>query len=304
MIKTYKWKDLTWTDLENPTNEEIRSLIDAYRLPPVVAEDLVKPTVRPKVELYKDCIHLILHFPNVRRGQPDRTVQEIDFVIGRDYLITARYEVSDYILEFSKIFEVGTILEHTAIGHHAGFLFFVMMKHFYSRLLDEIVLLGNNLENVEAEIFRGREREMVFAISKASRDLLDFRKAIRMHGSILRSLVAAGREFFGEEFVPYLKLITNEYEQVEGMLADQSELVAELRDTNSSVVSTKQNEVMKTLTIVAFITLPLSVIAAIFQIDAVSRPLIGRPYDFWIMLAIMAAAVAVLFAIFKRKKWL
>ncbi|MEK9185922.1 MAG: CorA family divalent cation transporter, partial [Patescibacteria group bacterium] len=79
--------------------------------------------------------------------------------------------------------------------------------------------------------------------------------------------------------------------------------IHELRETNNSLLSTKQNETMKMLTIIAFVTLPASLIASIFNMST-SLPLVGQPYDFEIVVTMMIFASACTFLLFKYKKWL
>jgi magnesium transporter len=78
----------------------------------------------------------------------------------------------------------------------------------------------------------------------------------------------------------------------------------ELRETNNSLLTTKQNELMKTFTIMAFLMLPLSLIAGVFGMNAEHMPIIGNAFDFWIVLGCMLAVVVVFFAFFKYKRWL
>ncbi|MEK7166472.1 MAG: CorA family divalent cation transporter, partial [Patescibacteria group bacterium] len=82
------------------------------------------------------------------------------------------------------------------------------------------------------------------------------------------------------------------------------ESLRELRDTNNSLLTTKQNEITKTLTVMAFIILPLSFISSIYSMNTSFVPLIGQKNDFWIVMGIMAAVGIIIFLVFKGKKWL
>ena len=84
----------------------------------------------------------------------------------------------------------------------------------------------------------------------------------------------------------------------------QTEVLHELRETNNSLLTTKQGEIVKNLTIVSFITFPLALVAAIFGMNIPSTPIVHRPDGFWIVMLIMAAAALSMFAYFKRKRWL
>lgn len=305
MVTRYKYKNVTWIDLESPTSEEVRELLEEFQLPAQVAEELLLPTVKPRVEFYKDkLIYLILHFPAFRHTHGGEQNQEVDFVIGHDFLITTRYDTIDPLHKFSKVFEVGSILDRSDMGEHAGHLFFYMVRKLYKSLEHELEYIQDALRDIEEDIFGGREREMVIELSRSSRELLAFKQAVRMHQEVLRSFEVAAHRFFGDDFGYQLQNIIGEYHRIQDGIATNMDTLMELRETNNSLLSTKQNEIMRVLTIMTFITAPLSLIAATFGMNTTLVPLGDSPYDFWVILGIMASAGVMLFSYFIYKKWL
>ncbi|HZS42918.1 MAG TPA: magnesium transporter CorA family protein [Candidatus Paceibacterota bacterium] len=304
MIKKYEYRNLVWIDLENPSSNEVRAVMDEYAMEPLVAEELLIPSLKPKVDLYNNCIYLILHFPILKYGQNSQKNQEIDFVIGRNFLVTSRYEEIDPLHQFSRVFEVNSILDRSNMGEHAGFIFYYMIRNLYRYLIDQLDSIKSSLAQVEDHIFKGEEREMVIELSQISRTLLDFKEATSVHKSVLDSLAIAGKKFFGPDFEYYLQSIISEYFKVHTEIQGSKEFVEELRTTNNSLLTTKQNEVMKTLTIMAFIFLPLSFIASIFGMNSDYLPIVGSPNGFWIILGSMLVIGLCIFSFFKYKKWL
>jgi magnesium transporter len=304
MFTRYKYKKLNWIDLESPSNDEIKKIMQEHNIHPEVAEEMLSPSLKPKVELYKDFIYLILHFPTIKHTHRTQKVQEVNFVIGKNFLITTRYDTIDAIHKFSKVFEVNTILNKSLIGNHAGFLFYFLVKKLYKSLVHELEYMESNLNKIESHIFEGKERLMVSAISEASRELIDFKRAVTYHEEVLNELELAGTQLFGKDFVFYLRTVVAEYKRVMDMLRNSREFLSELRETNNSLLTTKQNEVMKVLTIMAFVTFPLSLIASIFGMNTLHNPIIGLPGDFWIVITIMITLTTIFFAFFKRKNWL
>ncbi|MCH8889059.1 hypothetical protein IID26_01380 [Patescibacteria group bacterium] len=305
MINRYRHRNLTWVDMENPTNEEIRLIMDEFDLNPLVADELTSPTLKPKVDFYKEYIYLILHFPAIRHTHSEgRQNQEVDFIIGKKFIITVHYDTIDPLHKFSKVFEVNSILDRSDMGNHAGYLFFYMIKKLYGAIEHELSFIRDKQVEIENEIFDGREKIMVLAISHLSRNLLDFKQAISVHRGVLESFEKAGNQFFGVDFTHHLRTIMSEYYKVHNEIDELLGSVGELRETNNSLLSTKQNEIMKTLTIMAFVTFPLSLIAAIFGMNTQTLPLIGMENDFWIIIGIMSFTMLLLFTFFKYKNWL
>ncbi|OGZ16194.1 MAG: hypothetical protein A3H76_03705 [Candidatus Lloydbacteria bacterium RIFCSPLOWO2_02_FULL_54_12] len=277
--------------------------MEEFDIHPIVADELLGPSLRPKVDSYENFIYLILHFPAVHHSHR-RKEQEVDFIIGKKFLITVRYELLDPLHKFSKVFEVNSILDKSDIGEHAGFLFFYMIRKIYSSLGHELSVIGEMLRDIEEKIFLGEEREMVEELSVIHRDVLEFHRALRMHRSVLQSLSLTCDTFFGSGFRHYTENIIGEYLKVEELLQDQKEMVGELRSTNDSLLSTKTNEIMKVLTVTAFTILPATLIGQIFGMSTDHLPLMSDPRGFWIVLGIMGVVALLTFLYFKSKKWL
>ncbi|MDP2593668.1 MAG: magnesium transporter CorA family protein [bacterium] len=304
MITRYKHKNLHWIDIDSPSADEIRKISDEFGIHPVVSNELLSPTLKPRVDLYENYIYLILHFPSFHGALGERKINEVDFIIGRDFILTTHYEEIDALHKFSKIFEVNSILDKSDIGKHAGFVFFYMVREAYQSLLNELEAVKDSLERIQERVFRGKEKEMVRELSYASRNLLDFTRATKLHKEVLHSFQVAGEKFFGADFTYHLRSILGEYYKVDDAISGNRAFLEELRQTNNSLLSTKQNEIMKVLTIMAFITFPLSLIAGIFGMNTDNLPIVGHPQDFWIVVGLMAILTAIFFWFFKHKKWL
>lgn len=304
MITRHTYNNLTWIDLASPSKEEIKELIHEFKFHPTIGEELLSPTLKPQVDLYDDFIYLILHFPTIKHTHNSQVRQEIDFIIGKNVLITTRYDTIDAIDKFRRVFETNIILNEAPIGEHAGFLFYYLIRKLYRSLTHELEYVESNLEHIERHIFEGNEKDMVVELSHTSRELIDFQKALGYHKDVLDSLTLAGTTFFGNDFAFYLKRIIDEHRRIEHQLKGEQLFLRELRDTNDSLLSTKQNEVMKTLTIMAFVTFPLTLVAALFGMNTLTTPVIGHSQDFWLVVGIMLLLTALMFTFFKYKKWL
>lgn len=303
MITRRTYERVTWVDLESPTISEVRSLVEEYQIDALTAEELLFPTVRPRLEIHDRYIYAVLHFPALRHTHTTQE-QEIDFIVGSDFIITARYESIDALHKFAKVFDVNSVLNTHTVGAHAGFVFFYLLKKMYKSVEHEVSFIHDALKDIEGDIFAGREREMVVAISRTGRDLLNLRQVIEPHRDILVDLDTRGHAFFAAAFAPYIKALINEYYRVHNHVMRHIESVHELRETNNSLLYTKQNEVMKTLTIMALVTFPLSLIANIFSMNTVHTPVLGVLYDFWVIIGLMVSGAITMFWYFKHKHWL
>jgi magnesium transporter len=323
MIQKYPYKDLTWINVESPTSEEVARLIKDYNLHPLVGEDMLSEFSRPRIERYPDYIYLVLRIPIRSKSPIGRRTRaayfidekEIDFVIGKNFILTAQFGIIEPLHNFSKIFETDSILnvkknhipgnEHFRVdGSHAGFIFYYMMKKIYSHMQNDLGNMQGAILEAETGIFSGNERRMVEELSNLSRELIDLKQAGHSHKEVIEMFAPAATAFFGLDFRRCMEDILKEYGKISELTANNRELVNELRDTNDSLLSTKQNEAMKVFTILAFFTFPLTLIASIFSMDTRATPIIGQPYDFEIILGIMFIVALSLFSWFKHKKWI
>ena len=115
---------------------------------------------------------------------------------------------------------------------------------------------------------------------------------------------AASPRFFGKGFSEHGAHIKAEREHAVNLIASYRAVATELRDTNNSLLSTSQNEVMKTLTVVTFIVFPLSLIAGLFQMNVPGTPLSNNPDGFWIVVGIMVCVSGLLAWFTIHRKWL
>lgn len=302
MIQKHTWGKEQWVDIDHGTPEEFESIVREYDLDPYVAKDINAPTPKSRIEFHKEYIYLILHFPVFKHTHGKNLRQEIDFVIGKNFLLTTHYDTCDPILRLSKKLEVNEILSKNEdqSGHH---VFGVLFRELYSSINDELSYMESWSDSITEEIFDGNEKEMVFEISEAIRTLLDFKKTTDTHKEILEFLREGGAHILGKKFAEEIDAILLEYHRIRDIIRANIEILQELRETNNSLLSTKQNEIMQKLTVVAFIAVPLALITDLFGLS-MSVPFAQHPYGFFIILAIISCVSLSMYIIARFKKWL
>lgn len=303
MLTKYNWNKEVWVDVDHGTPEEIASAVEEYDLDPYVAKELGSPTPKSRIEFHKEYIYLILHFPVFKQTHSKKLKQEIDFVIGKNFLLTTHYDTIDAIYKLSKELEVEEILSKNsdASGHH---VFGLLFRQLYAGINDELAYIESWSESITEEIFEGHEQEMVFEISEAIRTLLEFKKTTDSHKEILDFLRDGGGHILGTSFTEEIDAILLEYHRLRDIIHANIEILRELRETNNSLLSTKQNETIKTLTVVTMISFPFMLLSALFTMDLGGRPLTENQFGFYIMFALMCIFSFSFYTIAKYKKWL
>ncbi len=303
MLSRHNHNGVVWIDLLSPTAKEVADIAIEFDLDHTTAEELLLPSLKPRVDFNDKWIYLILHFPALRHGRKTKE-QEVDFVVGEKFIITTHYDAVDPLHKFSKVFEANSMLDRSHMGEHAGFLLFYMLKNLYKAVDHEGEYIRRELAHIEEHVFTGHEVAMVESISKSARDLLNLRQAIEPHREVLHDLETNGSKFFGTDFVPFLKAMSNEYYRVHNHIMRNTESLHELRETNNSLLTTKQNETMRVLTIMALLTFPLALFVAIIDTDTVDNPVRHIPHGFWMLVLAVVSAGWFMFWYFKHRKWL
>ncbi len=293
MIKRVLYNGVTWIDLESPSSEEVTDLAKEFNLNPLVTSELLSPSLRSKIDIRKDYIYVILHFIDDK---------EVDFVLGEDFIITTRYEEVEPVIKFSRALTIGEQMHHK--DFNSGVLFYYITRGLYEELGNELTRLRSRMKSIEESVYSGKEHEMVLALAESGRKILDLQQAVEPHKEVLTLLSQHSKEFYGKDFSRYSTALISNYDKVHQRIKSLFALHSELRATNNSLLSIKQNSIMQVFTIVAFVTLVPSLIAAIFGMNASNMPLVGGSYDFWLILFLMIISSTGIFIFFKHKNWL
>lgn len=305
MIFRYEYSGGVWIDLEKPSREEIRQVAHEFSIDERLETELLFPTPSPLTAGDENMTLLVLHFPTHEANGKGAKNQEIDLVVGNRFIITVRYEVIVPLHHLKKILETQKLVgEKAALA--TDVLLEILFAHLYTAVRDHTSLASENLGRVERDMFDGHERKTVRAISEISREFLHLEAALANQKESLDRFLKAltERNFFGESFKERSERIMAERLKVAQIVATYRAIATELRETNTALLEARQNEIMKTLTIVNFIFLPLGLISWIFAMRTEGMPLIDSPNAFWTVITIMLGIAALLTIFFIKKRWL
>lgn len=305
MVYRYEYKGGIWVDIEQPTDEEIRDIAKEFSISERVETELLLPTPSALVAGDTHTSLLVLHFPAHGNENGETKSQEIDFIVGKNFIITVRYEVVASLHRLKKLLETESFVSEGA-PISTDVLLEVLFAHLYTAIRDHASHSASRLTRVERDMFDGHERSAVRAISEISREFLHLEAALaNQEEPLYRFLKSLGaRDFFGPSFEDRMSRITAERSQIAGLVHTHRAVTTELRETNNALLSARQNEVIKTLTVVNFIFLPLGLISWTFAMRTEGMPIIDSPNAYWIVIGIMLAVAALLTLVFARKRWI
>lgn len=298
-----KGPKVTWVDIQDPTKEDVQYLKEKFGFHPLVLGELIPPGHRAKVEHHKDYLFLILYYPVYSKEKRETRPRELDIIVTKDTVITSHYRS---ILPLKALFDNCNLYKQsrtTYMSESPGHLLFYILSSFWKTCLTKLVQIDKRINEIEKEIFRGKEKEMVTEISFVKTDIINFWRIIEHQEEILKSLAQEGEVFFGQQITPYFADILGTYSKASNSLKTYKEAILALEDTNQSLLSTKINDIIRILTVFSVIVLPLTLLASIWGMN-VYVPLATSPLGFWIIMGIMFLTMAFMFLYFKKKRWL
>jgi magnesium transporter len=290
-----------WVDLDQPTPEEGRVLTEVFHFHELAVEDALSELHHPKIESYGNYLYIILHGIDFKASEHCFTTKDIDFFLGAQFLVTVHPGVS------RSIGKVGTFCSRDSrvLGEGPGMLFYRIVDTMVDNYRPEVDKLSEELDELEEEVFE-------YPNTQLARRILNFKKDI----SSLRQTVLPQRDVIGRLARREFPLITEQlaygFRDVHDHLVRLSDeamffqdRITSILDAHLSAVSNQLNQVMKVLTIIATLFMPLTVLTGVYGMN-VPLPHLpgGERAQFWWVCAIMVAMSAGMLAFFRRKGWI
>ena len=294
---------LTWIHVESPGTAEAAALAERFGFHELDVEDVLSKRQRPKIDEYPDYLFTVLHFPKYDKQVQRLNAAELDLFLGPDFLITLP---NVELLPVSRMFarcERDEELRESLFSKGSGYVLYRVLDELFDYCFPILDKIGFKLDAIEDEMFEGRSEEIVRDISNAKQEVIAYRKIIKPERSTVRQLERYTQRFLREDLDVYFDDIVDANERVWDLLDNYKEVVEALESTNESVISHKQNDVLRVLTLIATIMLPLTLVTGIFGMN-VLFPGEGSGAAFWAVIGIMGAVLAVSLGFFRWKRWL
>lgn len=299
-MKVLSGKSTTWYDIQPPTQRDIAMLKEELNIHSLVLEELLPAIHYPKLDLYSDHFFLVLQAPILDTKTGEVEIEEIDFIVGKSWLVTSHYKPLEVVDQLFDRLTQSEKSERIFLGDPVEVLIYNILSTFLQSSLQSLNRLEEQIETMENAVVSGQERKMVIAISQLRRDIIDFRRSISPARPVFRALDDIGPALLGAQSLPYFRNLTGRIEQISTLLKSQKEAIEALEETNQALLTTRTNDIVRTLTVFAAMALPLTLVSSIFGMN------VGLPawFNFKTILLIMVGFGIALFTFFRSKRWL
>ncbi|PIB31513.1 magnesium and cobalt transport protein CorA [Gaetbulibacter sp. 5U11] len=303
--EAFNFKDsetVTWFNL-NGLNfiDQIEKIGQHYKLHPLILEDIVNTSQRPKIDEYKDYFFIVLKM--MYYDADEKLVSEqVSIVMGKNYVLTfqeAEGDVFDSLRD--RIRQKKGRVREEGSDYLMYALIDAIVDHYYAI----IETMGNKIEDLEDDLFTGMTQEQISQqIQNLKREILKLRRAIFPLREIINRVEKSDNPLIEEKTTHYFRDVYDHIIQVTENIDIYREMIWSLMDMYMTTISNKMNEVMKVLTIIATIFIPLTFIAGIYGMNFTNMPELQYKYGYYVVWIVMLVVLIGMLIYFKRKKWL
>jgi len=296
---------LTWLHFEGDMRgADLQRLGEAFHLHPLALEDVLNVGQRPKLDVYRYSVFACLALPVVRDEQP--LFQQVSVFVGADFVLSFHAGNHDVFAPIRRrIHEAQGRIAHAESDYLAYCLADVVVDTSFE------VLAGYNdcLEGLEDEIFENTTHDMIGAIHDMRRRLIGMKKILRSQSEMLLRWVSLDHSLLHDDNRPYFRDVEDHARRVLDLAEGYFETAGSLLDTHLSLASTRLNEVMRMLTLIATIFMPLSFIAGIYGMNFDTQspwnmPELGWRFGYLAVIGVMGLLMAGMLIYFRRRRWL
>lgn len=304
-IRQIHSKDVSWINVGSPKEEElalVKKLISAH---PQDIKDCLPPVQRPKLVSRNSYLFCIFQFPLYNRQTKKIEPAEVDFFLTPKQLIMVH---DSRLAPLEELFQ--TCSHDTKKAQHylssPSRLFTSILELLFSLINPMLNHISLDIDSVEERLLDRHNRQVIHEILVVKRNIVNFRKIMQAHKSVLEDIAKHGGPFFPPSFakqqLPELIHMTIE---IWDSLKNYEDAISAIHDSHTSLVSVRQSEIIKTLTIISVLTFPLTLIATLFAIDPKGgMPFLRHPSGFWIVVSILFFIALGMLIIFRKKRWI
>lgn len=292
---------VSWVNIDGLHEIDIIEKIgDIFGIHPLVLEDILHTEHRPKIDFYDDYAFIVIRMLNYNDKRDSFESEQLSLVLGRNFVITFQEESGDV---FDTVRE--RIRKASKVRlRGADFLAYNLLDLVVDTYFHSLERMGEWIEKLELEIIRKPNRRRTLEINELKRDLNFLRKNIWPVREVVHAMQRQDNdELIGKEIDMYLNDLYDHSIQVLDTVETYRDMIGNLMDLYLSNISYKMNEVMKTLTVITSIFIPLTFITSIYGMNFKNMPELNTTYGYFVVLGVILVIGASMAFYFKRKGW-
>jgi len=304
-IKSINWQTLTWLDIELPTRREIEYLKQNYHFYDLELDDCLRRMHRPMIDAHERYLFMMFHFPVSHKRTQVLLPSQVSVFLGRDYLITLHEGNLQPLVDMFKNCQLNQDARIEFMARSSTHLLYHILDHLVDHCFTILNKVGDTIEKVQEQVFRREIRETVPRdISVLRRDIITFHRITKSQTEVFELLEQSNLPMLKEEPEVHFGDLVGHSSKIRDELDDYKEVIEGLNDSSNTLTSFRTNQVIRALTIISTIMLPLTLVASIFGMHIEHLPLSQSPTAFLIIMVIMVVIIILMLAFFRLRRWI
>lgn len=292
---------IQWFNIDGLHDTKLIEYIgNEFKLHPLIQEDIANTTQRSKVEEYDDMLFAVIKDVTFNDKTKLISIEQISFVLGKNFLLSFQEEVGDCydIVRERIVNNKGKIR-----GMKTDYLLYRLLDATVDKYFNTLEVIGDFIGELEAEILDNANKVSLSHIHQLKRELIILRKHLWPLREVVNKLVRDEHPLISKEIRIYFRDIYDHTIQVIDTLETYRDMVSTLEELYLSILSNKMNEVMKVLTIIATLFIPLTFIVGVYGMNFEFMPELNWKYSYPVLWLIMISIIFGMIYYFKRRKW-
>ena len=294
---------VTWININGLNNvKDIETLGLHYKLHPLTLEDLVNTGQRPKLEEFDNYMLVVFKMLSVKNDE-DIHYEHLSLIVGEDYVLTFQEADGDV---FDDLRERLNSAKGRIRAQGSDYLMYSILDAVVDNYFTVIEVLGDKVEALEGSLFQSKDADdrTPGQIQKLKQEILKMRRSIYPLREVISRMEKTDCNFIEEKTHSYLRDLYDHIIQVSESVDLYREMIWSLMDMYMTIISNKMNEIMKVLTIIATIFIPLTFIAGIYGMNFKNMPELNSVNGYYILLGFMFILFIFMLLYFRKKRWL
>lgn len=294
---------VTWVNVEGIHQPEIiQKLGDCYGFHPLAMEDILNTDQRPKMEDYGDYLYIVLKMLYSNDKSTEIVHEQISLILGSNFVISFQEGIKGDV--FNPIRERIRTGKGRIRNMGADYLAYSLMDAIVDNYFIVLEKMGGKIEDIEETLIKQPTAETLHMLHKFKREMIFLRKSVWPLREAISVLERGGSALIKEPTRMYLRDIYDHTIQVIDTIETFRDMLSGMLDIYLSSISNKMNEIMKFLTIIGTIFIPLTFIAGVYGMNFAFMPELKWRWGYFLVLAFMLCIGIFMLFYFKRKKWL
>jgi magnesium transporter len=279
----------------------IETFGEKFGLHPLVLEDIVNTDHRPKVDEFEGYLFIVLKMITYQNDRSKIDIEHVSLVVGHNFVLSFQEREGDV---FGQIRERIRMAKGRIRKMGADYLAYALVDAIVDNYFIVLEETGERLEALEEELLSDPRPETSARIHGIKRDLIYLRKSVWPLREIIGSLERGESGIMKSSTSVFLRDVYDHTIHVIDTLETYRDMISGLLDTYLSSISNRMNQVMKVLTLIATIFIPLTFLAGIYGMNFQHMPELGWRWGYFAVLIVMGCVGAAMVFFFKRKRWL